>query len=61
VLHTIDVSTIESDGSEVTPAALPGFPGGLFVAMSNGKVFHYYSWDDLAGGDLRKAPNGVSR
>jgi 3-phytase len=61
-LKSVDVSAIESDGSEVTNAALgPLFPNGLFVAMSNGKVFHYYSWDDLAGGDLKKAPNGVSR
>lgn len=44
----IDISTIESDGSDVTSFPLPGFPNGLFVAMSNGKVFHFYSWDDLA-------------
>lgn len=46
-LHTVDISAIESDGSEVTSVALPGFPGGLFVAMTNGRVFHYYAWDDL--------------
>jgi 3-phytase len=55
-LHTIDVSTIESDGSEVTPAALPGFPGGLFVAMSNGRVFHFYAWDDLQAAMKRVPP-----
>lgn len=55
LLKTIDVSTIESDGSDLTNASLPNFPGGLFVAMSNGKVFHFYAWDDLAGADLRKA------
>ena len=61
-LKSIDVSAIESDGSEVTNAALgPQFPNGLFVAMSNGKVFHYYSWDDIAGTDLKRAPNGVAR
>ena len=61
-LKSIEVSAIESDGSEVTNAALgPAFPNGLFVAMSNGKVFHYYSWDDLAGPDLKRAPNGVAR
>ncbi len=59
LLKTVDVSAIESDGSEVTSAALPGYPNGLFVAMSNGKVFHYYSWDDIAGSDLKKAPDGV--
>lgn len=61
-LKSVNVSAIESDGSEVTNVALgPQFPNGLFVAMSNGKVFHYYSWDDLAGSDLKKAPNGVAR
>lgn len=27
--------------------------------MSNGKVYHYYAWEDIAGTDLKKAPNGV--
>lgn len=44
----VPVSTIESDGSEITPVTFGGkFPGGLFVAMSNGRVFHYYAWQDL--------------
>ncbi len=34
------------------------FRSGLFVAMSTDKTFHYYSWDDIAGAELRKAPNG---
>jgi 3-phytase len=56
LLKRIDVSTIESDGSEVTHVALPEFPGGLFVAMSNGQVFHYYAWADMiAGSDLKQA------
>jgi 3-phytase len=59
LIRKVDVSTIESDGSEVTSTALPGYPNGLLVAMSNGKVFHYYSWDDIAGTDLKKAPDGV--
>ncbi|MSU66394.1 MAG: phytase [Opitutus sp.] len=60
LVKTVPVSAIESDGSEVTSAVLsPKFPSGLFVAMSNGKVFHYYSWDDIAGRDLKRAPNGV--
>jgi 3-phytase len=53
--HTIDVSTIESDGSDVTPVALPGFPGGLFVAMTNGRTFHFYAWDDLKAALRRPA------
>jgi 3-phytase len=51
-LHTriasIPVSTNQSDGSEVTSISLPGFKGGLFVAMSTDKTFHYYRWSDLA-------------
>jgi 3-phytase len=53
LLTTIDVSTIESDGSDVTEVALPGFPHGVFVAMTNGKTFHYYAWEDLAGNVLK--------
>lgn len=44
----IPVSTLESDGSEVTAVNLgEKFPKGMFVAMSNGKVFHFYDWRDL--------------
>lgn len=55
-LKEVDVSAIESDGSEVTNVALPGFPKGLFVAMSNGEVFHYHGWEDIAGSDLQQTP-----
>jgi len=62
LVKTVPVSTIESDGSEITSLVLsPKFPSGLFVAMSEGKIFHYYSWDDIAGTDLKRAPNGVAR
>ena len=55
VIKKIDVSAIESDGSEVTSTGLGAkFPHGLFVAMSNGRVFHYYAWEDLAGSELRR-------
>lgn len=48
LLAEIPVSAIESDGSEVTSINLGHqFPKGLFVAMSNGKVFHYYDWRDI--------------
>lgn len=41
----IPVSTSESDGSEVTNINLgPQFPKGMLVAMSNGRVFHFYDW-----------------
>lgn len=55
LLKIIQASTSESDGSEVTSVSLPPlYPSGLFVAMSEGKTFHYFSWDDIAGQDLRK-------
>lgn len=48
LITEIPVSTLESDGSEVTQVNLgPKFPKGLFVAMSNGKVFHYYDWREM--------------
>lgn len=45
---SVRLSTLDSDGSDVTAAKLPGFPGGLFVAMSTDRTFHFYAWDDLA-------------
>ncbi|RXK54801.1 phytase [Oleiharenicola lentus] len=48
MLAAVEVAAIQSDGSDVTPVELPGFPGGLFVAMTEGKVFHFYAWADLA-------------
>ena len=44
----VKLSTDESDGSEVTNVELPGFPGGLFVAMSTDRTFQFYAWDDIA-------------
>lgn len=62
LMKTVPVSAIESDGSEVTSRPLgPQFPHGLFVAMSNGRVFHYYSWEQLTAGDLALAPGHESR
>jgi len=43
----INTSTMESDGSDVTGRTLPNFPRVLFVAMSDNKTFHYYSWEDF--------------
>ncbi|MFP3590378.1 phytase [Chryseobacterium sp. SIMBA_038] len=44
-ISEIPVSTSESDGSEVTNVNLGSkFPKGMFVAMSNGRVFHIYDW-----------------
>jgi 3-phytase len=47
LLASVRLSTRESDGSELTPVSLPGFPGGLFVAMSTDRTYHFYAWEDL--------------
>jgi 3-phytase len=57
LVKVINVSTTESDGSEVTNVSLNDkFPGGMFVAMSDDKTYHFYSWQDIAGKDLLIAP-----
>lgn len=43
LLARVPLSTMESDGSDITAVSLPGFANGLFVAMSTDKTFHYYS------------------
>lgn len=53
LLKTIQTPTLESDGNEVTSVSLPNFPNGIFVAMSNPKVFQFYRWKDIAGKDLK--------
>lgn len=59
LLTEVKVCAKDSDGSEVTNAALnAAFPAGLFVAMSDDRTFHFYSWADLAGGKLLLAPDG---
>lgn len=48
LVASVRLSTDESDGHDVTAAELPGFPGGLFVAMSTDRTFQFYAWDDIA-------------
>lgn len=48
LLASVRVAAMDSDGSDVTAVELPGFPGGLFVAMSTDRTFHFYAWDDIA-------------
>ncbi|RYG02704.1 MAG: phytase [Chitinophagaceae bacterium] len=48
LLARVPVSAIESDGSDVTSVSLPGFEGGLFVAMSTDGTFQYYKWSEIA-------------
>lgn len=47
LLASIPLATDESDGSEITAVALPGFEGGLFVAMSTDRTFQFYAVADL--------------
>lgn len=48
LLVEIPISAVECDGLEVSPLPLgKQFPAGVLVAMSNGKVFHYYDWRDI--------------
>lgn len=48
LLATIPLSTLSSDGSEVTALNLgPEYQKGLFVAMSDDKTFQIYAWEQL--------------
>ena len=47
-ITSIPLQSVLSDGSEVTSTSLPGFPHGLFVAMSDDKTFQFYRWQDIA-------------
>jgi 3-phytase len=51
----ISLAIVASDGSDVTSRSLPGFPMGLFVAMTNDGTFQYYRWEDLAGSQLKSS------
>lgn len=53
-IKAIQLSIVESDGSDVTSRNLPGFPRGLFVAMTDDGTFQFYKWEDLASNSLKK-------
>jgi 3-phytase len=47
---SVRIAARETDGIEVTSQSLSAaFPNGMLVAMSNGKVFHYYALPAIAG------------
>jgi 3-phytase len=48
------LSTHETDGCELTTTPLPGFPNGLFVAMSDDRTFHYYDLKEVLEGNVSK-------
>ncbi|WDF67316.1 phytase [Sphingobacterium oryzagri] len=48
LIAEIPISAVECDGLEITTINLgQRFPKGMLVAMSNGKVFHYYDWREI--------------
>ncbi|MEC5395395.1 phytase [Bergeyella sp. RCAD1439] len=56
----LPLSTKFSDGSEVSNRAFgTRFPKGFFVAMSEGRVFHYYDWRKLEA-EIKKQLETVS-
>lgn len=59
LIKVISLSTVHSDGNDVTNASMgETFSTGLFVAMSDDRTFHLYSWSNVAGDSLAIAPNG---
>lgn len=47
LLASVYPGTDESDGHELVTTPVPGFPGGLFVAMSTDRTFRFYALDDI--------------
>ncbi len=47
LLARVKLSTEESDGSDLVSIELPGYPGGLFVAMSTDRTFQFYAVADI--------------
>ena len=61
-VKVVDVSTSNSDGSDVTNVPLGArCRGGCFVAMSDNKTYQFYSWADIAETDLVIAPDGITQ
>jgi len=47
LLAQVRLGTDESDGSDLVNLELPGYPGGLFVAMSTDRTFRFYAVADI--------------
>lgn len=47
LIGRIRYAALETDGIDLAPQPLPGFPGGLLVAMSTDRTFHYYDLGEL--------------
>ena len=49
LIKRVDVRAEDSDGNEIASTTVfPLYAGGLFVAMSTERTFHYYAWDQIA-------------
>ena len=48
------LSTHETDGCEISTTPLPGFPNGIFVAMSDDRTFHLYDLQEVLSGNVSK-------
>ena len=56
LITNVSLGTLDSVERELTMAELLEFPGGLLVAMSTDKTFHYYAWADIAKAAGSKVP-----
>ena len=43
----VAIAAAETDGIDLSTQPLPGFPGGVLVAMSDDRTFHYYDLMEL--------------
>jgi 3-phytase len=50
----------ETDGIDLTGESLPGFPGGLLVAMSTDRTYHFYALDEILGAMSSISPISAS-
>lgn len=60
-VQVIATASDETDGLDVTSAALPGFPRGLLVMMSSAtRNFLFYDWTVIAPGPAGRSAGGAS-
>ncbi len=43
----VRITAKDTDGIDLVATGLPGFPGGLLVAMSTDRTFHFYALDEV--------------
>lgn len=48
IIKSVPIAALLCDGIEVVATHnFASFPGGLVVCMSEGRIFHYYAWDQF--------------